>query len=248
MNYNHDTEHDLQWAQSLMRKKEKYAAGLSDAPVRRIASCVARHEKSESLGITNDGIRDIHPDTTIAGTLSALSIHAHSARQVQSLCDQLFEAVTDRDRHKMHKEIVDIKGIDLILNAVKTHAHDEDCVLSTLRLLEKLTRTSTKEVVQAGGLDVVLDRADPNDNPSSVVAAALRVLHGLTFQNEAKLLLLRRGVRGLAEDLAQTVQDERMEKEERQRWDSVISIATRLCNRLAEGEKGYSNVWKANPK
>lgn len=247
MNYNHDTEHDLQWAQSSLRKEEKFTRGVSDAPVRRIASTLARGEKVDG-GVSNDGLRDINPDTTIAGALSALSIHAHSPAQVQRICDCLYEAVTDRNRPKLHSEVVEIKGVDLILNAVKTHATDEQCVLSALRLLEKLTRTSTKEIIQAGGLDVVLARVDPDQNPSSVVAQGLRVLHGLTFQNDAKLLLLRRGVRGLAEDLQQTKHDERADKEERERWGDVVSIATRLCNRLQEGQRGYSNVWKANPK
>jgi len=247
MNYNHDTEQDLQWAQTTLRKEEKYGRGLSDAPVRRIASTLARGEKVDG-GVTNDGLRDIHADTTIAGALSALAIHAHSAAQVQRICDCLYEAVTDRNRPKLHAEVVEIKGVDLILNAVKTHGTNEQCMLSALRLLEKLTRTSTKEIIQAGGLDVVLSRVDPDDNPSSVVAQGLRVLHGLTFHNDAKLLLLRRGVRGLAEDLTQSKHDARADKEERERWNDVVSIATRLGNRLQEGQRGYSNVWKANPK
>lgn len=247
MNYNHDTEHDLQWAQSTLRKKEKFYVGLSDAPVRRISSTLARREKPQG-GVSNDGLRDIAPDATIGSALSALAIHAHSAQQVQRLCDSLYEAMTDRDRPKVHAEVVEIKGVDLILNAAKTHAKEEACVLSALRLLQKLTRTSAKEIVQAGGVDILLELVDPDNNPSSVVGAGLHVLHGLTFQNEAKLLLLRRGVRGLAEDLAQTKHDERCQTEERERWAQVSSIATRLCNRLSEGEKGYSNVWKASAK
>jgi len=288
MNYNHDTEMELDWAQSSTRKKKLYQAKLPDGAVRKatlplrvvrndISSSTARAQReggeNSTIGRRSRGAEGAEDEKTtvpdpegngeqqslvfdgnIGGGLSALAVHlgprnsssAASAAEAKMTVDALLEKAHQRDgdgRTKTRAEIVSLRGIDLLLQVLRLHRKEAGCSISVLRLLGQLARTETNMVMKAGACDLVLDlflfspKQQLQELDPPVLCAALHMVHALTFDAEAKKLLLRRGLRGLAGELADTHKDE-----------DVLRISRRLLQRLPEGLKGYSNVYKKDAR
>jgi len=232
MNYNHDTDHDLEWAQDQLRRNKLSGTGLPDVPVRRVTASLV--QRGDPMPIDPSVSRDM----TLGNSLSALAIHAHNDQQCHRICDSILALLSDRDRLGLHAEFVELNGIHLVLGVVKNHG--DEPALAALRILDKLSRTSARELSAAGGIDVVLERCDIDGQVPRVVESSLKILHGLTFDTDSKLLLLRRGVRGLAESIVEAKQGAGAGSD----WQDVHTIATRLQARLGEGQKGYSNKWE----
>lgn len=233
MNYNFDTEMDLDWAADQLRRAQNYGSALPDTPIRRVTTALTPN--------TNKGSRSTDPsvsqDTTLGNALSALTVHSHNDEQCQRICDSILNLLSDRDRVAVHGEFVRLKGIEIVLAVVKQHGDDSAHV--ALRILDKLSRTSARQISAAGGIDVVLLRCEKDKQTARVLEAALKVLHGLTFDPEVKLLLLRRGVQHLAMSLVEAKLEDTCEASMVQAYRDVTTIATRLSARLADGQKGY---------
>lgn len=235
MNYNHDTDQDLDFAASQLRKKQNAHSILEDAPIRRITSALAQ----SGARIVDPGVT---PDATLGTALSALDIHGHSEDDCQRIFESILEVMSDRRRLELHKELVQLKGLQHILGAIRRHG--DACTIVALRLLDKLSRTSARDITAAGGVEVLLERSDMKRESPRVVEAVVRVLLGLTFESDAKVLLLRRGVRGLAESIVELIPDT-SDAELREAQADLKSVGTRLLNRLSDGEKGYRNRFEA---
>lgn len=230
MDYNHDTEQDLLWAGSQLRKEQNQGLRIEDAPIRRITAGLAQAGKPPDPAVGED--------TTLGTALSALDIHKHSEADCCRIMESLLQLMSDKNRLGLHPELVQLKGLDQVLSAVRRH-HDGECAVVALRLLDKLSRTCGRDIAAAGGIDVLLERCNLDKEPPRVSAAAIRVLHGLTFDGEVRPLLLRRGVRGLAQAVVERGPGDGVEE------GDLHSIGVRLLNRLGEGERGYSNKWEA---
>jgi len=232
MNYNFDTDMDLDWSADQLRKAKLHSTGLPDVPVRRIGIALQQ-------GTDPPTDPAVSRDSTLGNAISGLAIHAHSEDQCRRLCESILTLISERDRVTLHAELVQLRGVDHLLAVVKRHG--DECVLVALRILDKLSRTSASVICNAGGVDVALQRCDHLRETPRVFEAALRVLLGLTFDNDSKVLLLRRGVRGLAETVVEHVVGSGESQENREVWVDIQSIGTRLLGRLKEGERGYSN-------
>jgi len=234
MNYNFDTDMDLEWAADQLRRAQNVGSSLPDTPIRRVTPALNRSTKGSSMDPS------VSQDTTLGNALSALTVHAHNDEQCRRICDSILNLLSDRERVALHAEFVRLKGIDLILQTVKQHG-DETAQMA-LQILDKLSRTSSRQISSAGGIDVVLLRCEKDKQNARVLEAALRVLHGLTFDSEVKVLLLRRGVHHLAQALIEAKLEENCEASMVQAYQAVTTIATRLSSRLADQQKGYGSA------
>merc|ERR1712039_225293 len=125
-----------------------------------------------------------------------------------------------------------------------------EVTLVALQILDKLSRTSPREIAAAGGIDVVVQMCGRDGQAPRVIESGLKVLHGLTFDSDTKQLLLRHGVRELAESIVEsrptpgrsevvaTVPlDDHVESSD-YAWQDVHSISTRLLTRMGGARKG----------
>jgi len=249
MNYNHDTEMDLDWAADQARRHKLLGSGLPDAPVRRVTATLQQSTLSpEAVSpgalqacTSSDGV-------TLGNALSALTINARDGEHCAKVCKEILAILADRDRIGLHKEFIQLKGVESILELLKHHKGEVAQV--SLQILDKLSRTSPREIAAAGGIDIVVQMCGRDGQAPRVIESALKVLHGLTFDNETKLLLLRHGVRELAESIVETRPapgrsevvatvplDEHVENSD-YAWQDVLSIATRLLTRMGGARKG----------
>eukprot|EP00929_Paragymnodinium_shiwhaense_P043226 TRINITY_DN22263_c0_g1_i2.p1 TRINITY_DN22263_c0_g1~~TRINITY_DN22263_c0_g1_i2.p1 ORF type:complete len:268 (-),score=59.78 TRINITY_DN22263_c0_g1_i2:342-1145(-) len=252
MNYNFDTEMDLDWAADQLRRKQNMYTGLPDTPIRRITAPL---KQGSAVAVISDP--SVSHDTTLGNALSALKIHSHKTVHCHRLCESVLALMGERDggissRSALHSEFVRLEGMPTLLNVIKEHEGKTAEV--ALRVLAKLARTSARDICTAGGVEVLTQVLEFEGQLPIVLEVALRVLLGLSFDGESKLLLLRRGVRGQTEALMQRIalgdrtRDEDMrygrirdaEKEEAMAWQEVNTVAQRLAQRLADGQKGYS--------
>lgn len=264
MNYSHDTEHDVEWAREQLRKAKNFDTGLPDVPIRRFTATLRQANSRGPLLPPMDPA--VSNDTTLGHALSGLAVHAHSAAQCQRICESVLLLMADRDRVSVHAEFVRLKGIEATL-MVATH-HRDGAALAALRILDKVSRTSAREIAAAGGIEVATRVCEEEGRLNlPLQEAALRVLHGLTFDSEVRLLLLRRGVKNLAEALmdagpggaspevltAPLVEGLLQEhvpgvpeaiKVNGQAWEDVCSIINRLVQRLNDGKKGHPRKWE----
>eukprot|EP00929_Paragymnodinium_shiwhaense_P043227 TRINITY_DN22263_c0_g1_i3.p1 TRINITY_DN22263_c0_g1~~TRINITY_DN22263_c0_g1_i3.p1 ORF type:complete len:238 (-),score=57.81 TRINITY_DN22263_c0_g1_i3:342-1055(-) len=222
MNYNFDTEMDLDWAADQLRRKQNMYTGLPDTPIRRITAPL---KQGSAVAVISDP--------------SVLALMGERDGGISS-------------RSALHSEFVRLEGMPTLLNVIKEHEGKTAEV--ALRVLAKLARTSARDICTAGGVEVLTQVLEFEGQLPIVLEVALRVLLGLSFDGESKLLLLRRGVRGQTEALMQRIalgdrtRDEDMrygrirdaEKEEAMAWQEVNTVAQRLAQRLADGQKGYS--------
>lgn len=232
MNYNFDTEMDLDWAAEQLRRAQNSSSVYPDTPIRRVTAAL-------QPTVSSPVDPSVSTDTTLGNALSALTVHGHSDDQSRRICDSILGFLSDRNRMTLHAEFVRLKGIDLVLCTVKQHG-DETAQVA-LRILDKLSRTSARQISAAGGIDIILLRCEKDKQSARVLEAALKVLHGLSFDPEVKLLLLRRGVQHLAQSLIEAKLDENCEESMVQAYRDVHTISTRLSARLADGQKGYAN-------
>lgn len=249
MNYNHDTEMDLDWAADQLRRKKNMGCGLPDTPIRRVTASLPQTTLTSPLQAAGGGAIVQRADTTLGSALSALAINAQSGDQCRSICDNLLVLMSDRDRSiGLHAEFVQLKGEEALLSVLRQHGGD--IALSALRVLDKLSRTSAREISAAGGVDILVRICEKTGQAPRILEAALRALHGLTFDEGAKVLLQRRGVRELAEGLVESklgLPDlqgaSNAAEEERatiQAWGDVHTISTRLLQRLGgSGKKPF---------
>eukprot|EP00928_Gymnodinium_smaydae_P023160 TRINITY_DN19221_c0_g1_i2.p1 TRINITY_DN19221_c0_g1~~TRINITY_DN19221_c0_g1_i2.p1 ORF type:complete len:309 (+),score=62.26 TRINITY_DN19221_c0_g1_i2:139-927(+) len=240
---------DLVWAADQMRRKKNLDAGVPCAPVRRLTAAL-RQGPIDGDAYTGAGavaVMDpsVTPDTTLGNALSALSIHSHSDEQCRRVCESILALVSDRDRTALHSELVRLRGVERVLLVVRERRGE--AALVALRVLDKLSRTSPREISAAGGVEILMQCCE--EGPPRAVEAALKVLLGLSFDGECKTLLLRRGVRGLVEDVLQRVPDEVQDAKRTGEWytggpqeaddavarQEVLFVATRLAQRLGEG-------------
>mmetsp|Transcript_19462 Transcript_19462/g.42557 ORF Transcript_19462/g.42557 Transcript_19462/m.42557 type:complete len:245 (-) Transcript_19462:60-794(-) len=232
MNYSFDTEMELDWAADQLRRAKNRDLGLPDTPIRRVTAAL-----HQSLAPPVDP--SVSADTTLGSAVSALAIHAHNPEHCLRIGESLLALLADRDRVALHHEFVRLKGLDLVIDVVKQH--NGDSVLVALRILDKLSRTSPRALCTTGGLESVIERCEQDRYFPRILEASLRVLHGLSFDLEAKELLLRRGVRGFVESVLETGQPEIDEGAPRNRdWDDALSMGLRVLQRLQDGQKGYS--------
>lgn len=245
MNYNHDTEMDIDWAADQMRREKNLGSSLPDTPIRLTTATLPPRPAQATLqpNMGNAGI--VTPDdATLGSALSALAINAHNSEHCFRICDNLLTLLSDRDRVTVHAEFAQLKGVEAVLNVVKEHGGDT--ALMALRILDKLSRTSAREISAAGGIDVLVRCCEKEGQAPRLIEAALRGLQGLTFDDTAKLLLLRRGVRELAEGVVeakpgvQPGENGSPEEDEANAnaWRDVISISMRLLHRLGGSQKG----------
>lgn len=232
MNYNFDTDMDLDWAADQLRRSRNVGTAGPNTPIRRVTHALHPSVK----GCPADP--SVSQDTTLGNALSALTVHAHSDEQCRRICESILTLLSDRERVALHAEFVQLKGIDLVLATVKRHA--DETAQTALLILDKLSRTSARQISAAGGIDIVLLRCEKERQNARVLEAALRVLHGLTFDSEVKVLLLRRGVHHLAETLVEAKLEENCDEPSVQAYQAVTTIATRLVARLADQQKGYA--------
>lgn len=234
MNYSADTEADLNWAADQLRRAQNLGCGLPDQPVRRLTSSLRQG------GALCPDDPAVTADTTIGNALSGLAIHAHSGDQCRRICESILVLLSDQDRIALHTEFARLKGVEMVVGVAKQHSGET--ALAALRILEKLSRTSSRAICGCGGVDVVIARCGEEDQLPSVVESAARVLHGLSFDRDARTLLLRRGVRGLAESIV----EHGLPDADTASAEAVASIATRLLARLADGRG--SNSRGATPR
>merc|ERR1719174_2540349 len=234
MNYNFDTEMDLDWAADQLRRAQNANTSLPVTPIRRVTP--ALHPNAKSCPTDPS----VSQDTTLGNALSALTVHSHNDEQCRRICESILTLLSDRARVALHAEFVRLKGIDLVLATVKRH-RDETAQMALL-ILDKRSRTSARQISAAGGIDIVLLRCEQDKQNTRVLEAALKVLHGLTFDSEVKVLLLRRGVHLLAAALIEAKMEENCEESEVQAYQAVTTIATRLAARLADQQKGYGSA------
>lgn len=94
----------------------------------------------------------------------------------------------------------------------------------------------------ASAIEIIVRCCEKDGQAPRILDGALRVLHGLTFEAEVKELLIRRGVRELAEllvegrpedqELKGSSDDPDEEEATMQAWSDVVSISNRLLQRL----------------
>jgi len=244
MNYNHDTDQDLDWAADQMRREKNLGSGLPDMGIRRTTTSlplcqtanVTLTSPREGGLVATAGVGN----TTVGHALSALAINTASPQQCQQICDSLVPLLADRDRIAVHAEFVELKGIEALLGVVRQHGRD--ACLSALRVLDKLSRTSAREMAAASAIEIIVRCCEKDGQAPRILDGALRVLHGLTFEAEVKELLIRRGVRELAEllvegrpedqELKGSSDDPDEEEATMQAWSDVVSISNRLLQRL----------------
>jgi len=176
---------------------------------------------------------------TLGTALSALAIHAHSAENCRRLCENILAFVSDRDRMALHAEFVQLKGLELVLGVVRQHGGP--AALAALQILDKLSRTAAREMCAAGGIDDLVRCCEQEEQLPSLIEAALRALLGLSFDGDSRTLLLRRNVKRLADRFVEAGiprGDPEDEKEATYHtWRGVVSAATRLSQRLADGSR-----------
>uniref|UniRef100_A0A7S0AWE6 Uncharacterized protein n=1 Tax=Pyrodinium bahamense TaxID=73915 RepID=A0A7S0AWE6_9DINO len=247
MNYNYDTEQDLDWAADQLRRQKNLGSGLPDMAIRRVtASLTAPQNLTLTSPLATSVGAPVPEDSTMGSALSALAINSGSPEQCRQICDSLLALLGEKDRVALHTEFVQLKGVEALLGVVKTHGGDT--CLAALQVLDKLSRTSAREISAAGGIDDIMHCLGVEGQAPRTVEVALRVLHGLTFDNDAKQQVLRRNVREKAEDLVEnrpwekglqgSITDPDEEEHTAQAWADVISIATRLLQRLGGAGSG----------
>jgi len=250
MNYSHDTETDVVWAADQLRRKKLLGTGLPDSSVRRETTSLPK----ATLTRLGDGATLVLSDTaapgeaTLGSALSALAINARDGPHCAHICRDLLAIVADRDRVALHREFCELKGVEAVALVIRDHIGEP--VHAALQILDKLSRTSARQIAAAGAIDEIVRCAEKEGQAPRVIEAALRVLHGLSFDSEAKPLLVRRGVRELAEALAgtgppptyadgvATVPLEADIERAHQAWQDVLSISTRLLARMGGPKVG----------
>lgn len=258
MNYNHDTEQDMDWSADQARRQKLMGTGLPDAPIRRVTAMLKESTMTPravrgmtTVGGMTGGLGQALSscgDPTLGNAMSALAINGGHPAHVANVCQDLLALVSDRDRLALHAEFVELKGVERILEVVR--GHDGEALLSALHILDKLSRTSARAIVAAGGIDVIVQICEKDGQAPRVIESALRTLHGLTFDTEAKLPLLRRGVDKLAESIVEnrpslsntavisTVPLAEHVQAADEAWQDVYSIATRLLQRMGGSSTG----------
>merc|ERR1719456_397158 len=131
MNYNFETETDLDWAADQLRRAQNYGSALPDTPVRRVTAPLHASSKGSPADPS------VSQDTTLGNALSALTVHSHNDEQCRRICDSILNLLSDRERVAVHTEFVRLKGIDLVLATVKRHG-DETAQMALL-ILDKLS-------------------------------------------------------------------------------------------------------------
>jgi len=217
MNYNADTEQDIDWSADQLRRAKALEGARQDEPVRRVTQQL---HQSACLPIDPAVSRD----TTLGNALSALLVHGHDPLECQRLCTDLLMLLAERDRLALHSEFVELNGVETVVTVVKNHGGETAQV--ALQILVKLSRTSAMQICGADGVEVVIERCDRDTQPPFVQEAALRVLHGLTFEPDAKNLVLRRGAKPLAEAFVEAGPGKDLQHQD------IHTIATRLLARL----------------
>jgi len=246
MNYNHDTEQDMDWSADQARRRKLLGTGLPDTPIRRVTATLKESTLAPgSLRGVTGGMGTSHSgngDPTLGNALSALEINGGQAAHVASVCQDILDLVSDRQRLAVHAELVELRGVDKLLEVVQTH--EGEAQLRALQILDKLSRTSGRALAAGGTIDVLMLVCQKEGQAPRVLEAALRSLHGLTFDGEARPLLHRRGVHKLAESLVEnrpspsntalvsTVPLEEHVRAADEAWQDVYSIATRLLQRM----------------
>jgi len=245
MNYNADTEQDMDWSADQARRRKLLGTGLPDTPIRRVTATLKESTLAPgSLRGMTGGMGTSHSgngDATLGNALSALEINGGQAAHVACVCQDILALVSDRQRLAVHAELVELRGVDKLLEVVQTH--EGEAQLRALQILDKISRTSGRALAAGGTIDVLVQVCQKGQAPR-VLEAALRSLHGLTFDGEAKPLLHRRGVHKLAESLVEnrpspsdtvlvsTVPLEEHVRAADEAWQDVYSIATRLLQRM----------------
>mmetsp|Transcript_35764 Transcript_35764/g.102800 ORF Transcript_35764/g.102800 Transcript_35764/m.102800 type:complete len:254 (+) Transcript_35764:92-853(+) len=247
MNYNHDTEMDLDWAADQLRREKNFGSGLPDMPVRRDTSrLTAPQNLTLTCPLGTSRGAPVPADSTMGNALSTLAINAGSPEQCRQICDSLLALLSDRDRVQLHSEFVELKGVEALLDVVRTHGGEPG--LSALYVLDKLSRTSARTISKAGGIDIIVHCLVKEGQAPRTMEIALRTLHGLTFDNDAKQQVLRRDVREITESLVEnkpwqkglqgSITDPDEEERTAQAWSDVLSIAARLLQRLGGAGSG----------
>mmetsp|Transcript_24475 Transcript_24475/g.62544 ORF Transcript_24475/g.62544 Transcript_24475/m.62544 type:complete len:285 (-) Transcript_24475:85-939(-) len=250
MNYNHDTEMDMRWEADQARRFKLLDTGLPDASIRRVTAGFGEATMSpgslRAIGAAPGRLAG--GNVTLGNALSALAINAKDPVHLAKVCREILEIIADRDRIGMHREFVELKGAESMLEILRHHKGE--VVLVALQILDKLSRTSAREISACGAIDVIVRICETDGQAPRTIETALRVLHGLTFENDVKLLLLRHGVRELAEALTEarpalgsvealsTIPTEDDVRTADQAWHDVLSISTRLLTRLGGSRKG----------
>jgi len=252
MNYNHDTEQDMDWSADQARRQKLLGTGLPDAPIRRVTATLKESTMTPRAirGMTGGmgtAVSD-SGDATLGNALSALAINAGQPAHVANVCRDILSLVSERDRVAVHAELVELKGVERILEVARSN--DGEALFSALQILDKMSRTSARTIVAAGGIDVIVQVCEKDGQAPRVIESALRSLHGLTFDSEARLPLLRRGVDKLAESIVEnrpsqsntalvsTVPLAEHVQAADEAWQDVYSIATRLLQRMGGGSTG----------
>mmetsp|Transcript_20596 Transcript_20596/g.58390 ORF Transcript_20596/g.58390 Transcript_20596/m.58390 type:complete len:259 (-) Transcript_20596:140-916(-) len=246
MNYNHDTEFDILWAADQLRRTKLLSAGQpqDDGPIRRVTASLTQATLSPRADGTTLVLHgSVGPgEATLGCALSALAINSQDGAHCAQVCRDILAILSERDRVALHRELVHLKGLDSILDVCR-HRSGE-AVHVALQILDKLSRTSARDIAAAGGIDVVIRCVDIDGQAPRVIEAALKVLHGMSFDVEAKPLLVRRGVQQLAQGVAEsrppqnsveavtTVPSEEHVRSAHEAWQDVVSIASRLVTRL----------------
>lgn len=237
MNYSHDTDMDLGWAADQLRREQNQRKGLPDSPIRR-QTCVMPQVTASGPGPLEPLTLLSPRQSTIGSALSALEINADCSAQCLLVCEGLLAFFADRS--SPHAEFVELKGIDALLGILKRHGGST--ALAALRLLEKLSRTASKDICAAGGVEILARCCEKAGQAPRIVEAALRALHGLTFSQEARAVVSRRGVAAIAEafiELRGTLAEREVgasqgeERDVEMAWEDVLIISHRLLARLA---------------
>lgn len=247
MNYNYDTEMDMRWEAEQGRRRKLLNTGLPDASIRRVtAGCFEATLSPNSRKTSAERLAG--GSVTLGNAISALAINGRDSAHLAKVCREILGIVTDKNRLGLHAEFVDLKGLDAVVDLL--HHHRGEVIVIALQILDKLSRTSARSIAACGALDVVVRICEIDGQAPRAIEAALRVLHGLSFDSDVKLLLLRHGVRELAEVMVESrlparnanavsiIPTEDQLDEAENAWQDVLTISTRLLTRMGGPRKG----------
>mmetsp|Transcript_14076 Transcript_14076/g.30566 ORF Transcript_14076/g.30566 Transcript_14076/m.30566 type:complete len:252 (-) Transcript_14076:57-812(-) len=241
MNYNYDTEMDLRWEADQARRRKCLMLGIPDMPIRRITTgakeaTLAPADLDQTAASPSPRSR-----TSLGVALSALTINRGDPRHLGKVMQEILEILSDRNRISIHKEFVDLKGVDSILDIVSTE--DGETLLYSLHVLDKLTRTCAREVCAGGAIEVLKRVSEKEGQAPQIISSALQALLGLSFDSECKALLIRHGVREVAQavkesepydakEVISAVPTEESLRAAEEDWYKVHLTAGRLLTRL----------------
>lgn len=266
MNYSIDTEMDLDWAADQMRRAKHVGTSVGDDAIRRVT---ATRRAPDDLPSSTTSALDVPGERTRTspksaqiqsgalveesslGTLLSALANTGDPEHIKCVCEELLLLLSERDKVALHKEFVEVQGVDTIIGVVRKYPGPTS--LPALRILEKLSRTSAREMAKAGGIEVVIqvcerggqaalvaDINKSNKEAPLLLEAALKTLHGMTFDDVSRSLLSRHSVVELAEELLRAQpgveHGEGISTEQEEAcimaWQDVLSVCRRLLQRL----------------